>query len=121
VQNKSNAIRKVVPVFKKPTPTTIQTSTTKASPLPEHNVFNLDNIILGDTYQWYIKLQFNYGLFVTVKWVESAQMKWIGRSILISETLSPSSPKKKKKSMVRWESSGRWSKNKYFNIIYINE
>ena len=32
--------------------------------------FNLDSITIGDSYQWYIKLQFNYGLFVTVKWVE---------------------------------------------------
>ena len=32
--------------------------------------FNIDNIVLWQSYQWYIKLQFNYGLFVTVKWVE---------------------------------------------------
>jgi hypothetical protein len=36
----------------------------------DKNIFNLDNIVIGDTYQWYIKLQFNYWLFVTVKWVE---------------------------------------------------
>ncbi len=32
--------------------------------------FTIDNIQLWQTYEWYIKLQFNYGLFITVKWVE---------------------------------------------------
>ena len=32
--------------------------------------FSLANIVLGQAYEWYIKLQFNYGLFITVKWVE---------------------------------------------------
>ena len=32
--------------------------------------FSIDNIVLGQAYEWYIKLQFNYGLFITVKGVE---------------------------------------------------
>ena len=54
--------------------------------------FNLDNIILWESYQWYIKLQFNYGLFVTVKWVE-----WLLHK---NEIISPDE--------VNWK--------KYFNI-----
>lgn len=78
------------------TPTTVSTSTTTTSTLVEpdkkdninttkdikkvdntkkqvdtdNKSFNIDNITLWQTYEWYIKLQFNYGLFVTVKWVE---------------------------------------------------
>lgn len=44
--------------------------TTKDRQKIDNNIFNLDNISIGNSYQWYIKLQFNYGLFVTVKWVE---------------------------------------------------
>lgn len=49
---------------------TIKVDTSKKEPQINNNIFNLDKIIIGDSYQWYIKLQFNYGLFVTVKWVE---------------------------------------------------
>lgn len=34
------------------------------------NWFNIDNIKLWERYDWYIKLQYNYGMFITVKWVE---------------------------------------------------
>jgi len=36
----------------------------------QEQAFTLDDIVIGQSYQWYIKLQFNYGLFVTVKGVE---------------------------------------------------
>ena len=36
----------------------------------DKNNFSLQNIVIWSLYEWYIKLQFNYGLFVTVKWVE---------------------------------------------------
>jgi ribosomal protein S1 len=48
--------------------------------------------MLWESYQWYIKLQFNYGLFVTVKWVEGLLHK--------NEIISPDE--------VNWK--------KYFNI-----
>jgi polyribonucleotide nucleotidyltransferase len=32
--------------------------------------FNINQIILGQSYEWYIKLSYNYGLFVTVMGVE---------------------------------------------------
>lgn len=32
--------------------------------------FDISNIKLGEWYEWYIKLSYNYGMFVTVKWVE---------------------------------------------------
>jgi len=32
--------------------------------------FNINNIKLWDWYEWYIKLSYNYGMFITVKWVE---------------------------------------------------
>ena len=32
--------------------------------------FNIDNIKLWDWYEGYIKLSYNYGMFITVKWVE---------------------------------------------------
>ena len=36
----------------------------------EKKAEEIDNIVIWENYQWYIKLQFNYGLFITVKWVE---------------------------------------------------
>lgn len=32
--------------------------------------FSIKDIKLGSEYEWYIKLMYNYGMFVTVKWVE---------------------------------------------------
>lgn len=34
------------------------------------SAFSTDDIKLSNMYQWYVKLKYNYGLFVTVKWVE---------------------------------------------------
>lgn len=49
-------------------------SSTTPIPSPERGghggVFTISDIVIGQTYDGYIKLQFNYGLFVTVKWVE---------------------------------------------------
>ncbi len=32
--------------------------------------FTINDIKLGSWYEWYVKLQYNYGMFITVKWVE---------------------------------------------------
>jgi hypothetical protein len=32
--------------------------------------FSIKDIKLGNWYEWYIKLSYNYGMFITVKWVE---------------------------------------------------
>ena len=32
--------------------------------------FSIDNIKLWIEYEWYVKLMYNYGMFITVKWVE---------------------------------------------------
>ncbi len=32
--------------------------------------FSINDIKLGNWYEWYIKLSYNYGMFITVKWVE---------------------------------------------------
>jgi hypothetical protein len=39
----------------------------KDTPESEEKSFSLSDITLGESYHGYIKLQFNYGLFVTVK------------------------------------------------------
>lgn len=44
-----------------PTPTTQQ---------PINGKFSIKDIQLGEQYTWYVKLLYNYGIFVTVKWVE---------------------------------------------------
>ena len=46
------------------------------TPLETPSVFSINDIILGQAYEGYIKLQFNYGLFVTVKGVEWLLHKW---------------------------------------------
>jgi hypothetical protein len=33
-------------------------------------LFTKEDIVLWNTYQWLVKLKYNYWLFVTVKWVE---------------------------------------------------
>ncbi len=35
-----------------------------------NGAFSIKDIKLGQRYDWYIKLQYNYGMFITVKWVE---------------------------------------------------
>ena len=32
--------------------------------------FSVNDIKLGEQYEWYVKLMYNYGMFITVKWVE---------------------------------------------------
>lgn len=39
-------------------------------PVGEQGGFSIQDIKLGERYEWYIKLSYNYGMFVTVKWVE---------------------------------------------------
>ena len=34
------------------------------------DLLTIDKIVLGTTYDGYVKLKYNYGLFVTVQWVE---------------------------------------------------
>jgi hypothetical protein len=34
------------------------------------HVFGINDIVLGQSYEWLVKLMYNYGIFVTVKWVE---------------------------------------------------
>ena len=42
-----------------------------AKPLPSFTwEFSVDNIKIWQSYEWYVKLMYNYGMFVTVKWVE---------------------------------------------------
>ncbi len=43
---------------------------------PTSSTFTIDDIKLWQAYEWYIKLQFNYGLFITVKGVEWLLHKW---------------------------------------------
>ncbi len=58
------------------TPATQEAPTKQA--IPQNNIsqisqpstFSIDDITLWESYEWYIKLQFNYGLFITVKGVE---------------------------------------------------
>lgn len=54
------------------TPTTPPSTqvTQPKSITPAAWVFGIDSIVLGQSYEWYIKLSYNYGLFVTVMWVE---------------------------------------------------
>ena len=65
----------------KPTTSTTTTSSATASSAPKKPVqaftppawegsFSIKDIKLGERYEWYIKLSYNYGMFVTVKWVE---------------------------------------------------
>lgn len=54
-----------LPSWKTPTPQQSPSDTTLNKPQ-----FSSNDIVLGEFYEGYIKLQFNYGLFVTVKWVE---------------------------------------------------
>lgn len=37
---------------------------------PNTGWFSINDIKLGESYEWYVKLIYNYGVFVTVKWVE---------------------------------------------------
>lgn len=34
------------------------------------DVLTIDKVKLGERYEWYVKLKYNYGIFVTVQWVE---------------------------------------------------
>ena len=46
-------------------------SKTTHSPAPQTEwAFDISNIKLGERYEWYVKLSYNYGMFVTVKGVE---------------------------------------------------
>lgn len=69
-----------------------QTKITQPPKTDNNTIFDINNVVIGETYQWYIKLQFNYGLFVTVKGVEGLLHK--------SELICPDE--------VNWK--------KYFNI-----
>lgn len=47
------------------------TSSHPASSRPaKSSAFSIDNIVLGQEYEGYVKLTYNYGIFVTVKGVE---------------------------------------------------
>lgn len=42
----------------------------KTEPTPPTSTFSIKDIKLGERYEWYVKLSYNYGMFVTVKGVE---------------------------------------------------
>lgn len=50
--------------------TTNKTYENKTTVNTASNQFSIKDIRLGDWYEWYIKLSYNYGMFITVKWVE---------------------------------------------------
>ena len=56
---------------KSPTsPTTHTTTTHRTEAVKSDVAFDIDQIKLGEMYDGYVKLTYNYGMFVTVKWVE---------------------------------------------------
>ncbi len=72
-------IEKTLPAQTKPAESeksTTAPSKTTASFAPEkipsnnETGFTIKDIKIGQEYEWYIKLSYNYGMFVTVKWVE---------------------------------------------------
>jgi len=50
--------------------TTITQTPTQKSDIPNNGTFSIKDIKLWSEYDGYIKLMYNYGMFVTVKWVE---------------------------------------------------
>lgn len=74
-----------------PVPTRIPTQTTSAVspndstdvqvnavgiPITQKTSFTIDDVKIGDRFDGIVKLKYNYGLFVMVKWVEGLLHKW---------------------------------------------
>ncbi len=76
---KNNPNMKFVPnisKLQKDAPKDVKSSNTSVNSKPTTETpssgwqFSIKDIKLGNWYEWYVKLQYNYGMFITVKWVE---------------------------------------------------